>query len=94
MLAPQASASKTAVPATLSRAAPEAPATVRAASGRDAAAASPVHAMQARLARELDSFRPRPGFDPVRPLIVAVNIACWWGLISLGAVVVHHWPFR
>lgn len=94
MLAPRVPEPKTAVPATPLQAAPEPRSAVRAACDHDAAAASPVHALHDRLAREIDSSGPRLGFDPVRPLIVVVNIACWWGLISLGVVVAHHWPFR
>ena len=77
--------------------APAAPAAelapVRAASDMDLAAASPVHALQSRLAREIDA-RPRSRFSLVRPLIIAANMACWWGLISLGVFVAHHWPIR
>jgi hypothetical protein len=92
MPAAQPIESSTAVPATEFPSAPERT-PLRPASEQDAAAASPVHTLQARLAVELDSPRPR-GFDPIKPLIVAVNIACWWGLISLGALIVRHWPFH
>jgi hypothetical protein len=94
MLAPRPIEPSTPAPTAAPASAPESRAPLRTATGDDAASASPVHALQARLAVELDSSRPRPGFDPVRPLIVAVNIACWWGLISLGVLLVHHWPFR
>jgi hypothetical protein len=94
MLAPRPIESSTATPVTAPVPAPEPRVSLRTASDLDAASASPVHALQARLAVELDSSRARPGFDPVKPLIVAVNIACWWGLISLGVLLVHHWPFR
>jgi hypothetical protein len=69
------------------------PAPVWAASDQDVAAVSPVHALQSRLARELDGER-RPRFGLVRPLIIAANMACWWGIISLGVSVAHHWPFH
>jgi hypothetical protein len=94
MLAPRPIESSTAAPAAEPASAPETWALLRAASDLDSAAASPVHELQARLAIELDAPRPRLGFDPVRPLIVAVNIACWWGLISLGVLLYRHWPFR
>ena len=94
MLAPRPIEPDAAAPATETASPPEARAPVRTASDRDAAAASPVHDLQARLAVELASSRPRLGFDPVRLLIVAVNIACWWGLISLGMLIFRHWPFR
>ena len=69
------------------------PAPVWAASDQDLAAASPVHALQSRLAREIDA-RPRARFGLVRPLIIAANMACWWGIISLGVSVAHHCPFH
>ena len=94
MLAPRPIESSTAAPAAERASAPETRAPLRTASDQDAAAASPVHDLQARLALELDAPRHRLGFDPVRPLIVVVNIACWWGLISLGMLLYRHWPFR
>lgn len=94
MLAPRPIDSRATAPAPEPVSAPEPRAPLRAATEADPAAASPVHDLQARLAVELDGPGHRLGFDPVRPLIVAVNIACWWGLISLGALLIHHWPFR
>lgn len=67
---------------------------LRPASKHDLAAASPVHALQDRLAREVRAPRSRPGIGLVRPLIVTANLACWWGLVSAGLYVVHHWPPR
>ncbi len=65
---------------------------VRVASGQDAATESPVHAMQSRLARELRRSRQRQQWrlDPVKLLLVAVNVALWVGLIALGSYLIHH----
>lgn len=65
---------------------------LRVASDQDAATVSPVHDMQSRLARELRRSRQRARWrlDPVKLLIVAVNLALWAGLIALGAYLIHH----
>jgi hypothetical protein len=94
MLAPRPIETITQAPVTGPVPADEPRAPLRTASDEDSAAASPVHALQARLADELDPSRPQPGFDPMKLAILAVNIACWWGLISLGMLVARHWPFR
>jgi hypothetical protein len=69
---------------------------VRVASEQDPATVSPVHAMQSRLARELRRSRKRAPWrlDLVKVLLVAVNVAAWWGLIALGAYLVHHFAGR
>jgi hypothetical protein len=94
MLAPRPIESSPTAPAAEPASPPDTRAPLRTASDQDAASASPVHDLQARLAVELEAPPRRLGFDPVRPLIVVVNIACWWGLISLGMLLYHHWPFR
>lgn len=98
MLAPRPTVSSTALPAPESApgpvSAPEVRAPLRPATDDDATAGSPVHALQARLADEIAPPRQRRDFDPAWLLIAAGNAACWWGLISLGALLARHWPFR
>jgi hypothetical protein len=68
-------------------ASPEAP--FHLASELDEPVASPVATMQAQLARELGRPRRKLRFDPFWPLAALFSLACWWGLISIGMVVVR-----
>jgi hypothetical protein len=61
------------------------------ASELDAAAASPVHAMQASLAGQLDQLPARRRFDPTWLFVMAFNATCWWGLVMLAVAMLHGW---
>jgi hypothetical protein len=50
---------------------------------------SPVTAMQARLARELRRPKQNIKLDLTWPVAIMFSLACWWGVVSLGAAIVH-----
>ena len=50
---------------------------------------SPVTAMQARLARELQRPKSQLKIDLTWPVALLFSLTCWWGLVSLGFAVVH-----
>jgi hypothetical protein len=70
---------------------------LRVASDLDMATTSPVHALHAQLAEALDPPPPLR-FDPRRiglgVLAALYTAGAWWGLVSVGSVLVHHWTGR